>query len=560
MPKPFFQLIFSLVAALFTNAQSFKQGDGLVYPLSIKPRLNANFGEMRPNHFHMGLDLSTDAKENLPLRAPADGYIARIKIEEGGFGRAIYINHPNGTTTVYAHMNRFLPAVETYLEKKQYEQESWKIDLPVPSGLFNVKRGQLIGYSGNTGSSEGPHLHFELRDTKTEHCLNPLTNGISIADHTAPDPKQLAFYDYEKSVYEQHPVLVNLVKKGGIYIPARPIELPFEKVMVGIVANDRTDGVPNSNGIYQAVLMQGEQKIAGFTLENISYDFTRNQNGHIDYVHRFKGGSYIQLLHRPKFFQEQIYFSLPGKSFLLNANKYVQYEVQVLDAHQNKSVVSFRVKKNEAPIKQAMPGHPILHSKKNIYEKDGIRFEFPADALFDSFRMNVLSLAATNESEKSMSYQVQPQYIPLNNYFKLSIRSSSAFIDTSKVLIKKSFKNKTEVKKAVMDVNGFSAMFRELGSFQLVEDRLPPVLQFNIQQGAVVKKGDLLSITVSDNYKSIKSFDARCDGQWLMFKPSGSTYFYRADDHLPAGEHLLTVVVVDEAGNKIVSKLPFKRL
>ncbi|MEY3153491.1 MAG: hypothetical protein RLZZ333_2088 [Bacteroidota bacterium] len=110
MPKPFFQLIFSLVAALFTNAQSFKQGDGLVYPLSIKPRLNANFGEMRPNHFHMGLDLSTDAKENLPLRAPADGYIARIKIEEGGFGRAIYINHPNGTTTVYAHMNRFLRA------------------------------------------------------------------------------------------------------------------------------------------------------------------------------------------------------------------------------------------------------------------------------------------------------------------------------------------------------------------------------------------------------------------------------------------------------------------
>ena len=166
MRKSFFLNLLSIHAVLFTAAQSSQSKGSLTYPLLIKPKLNASFGEMRPNHFHMGLDLSTEAKENLPVQAPADGYIARIKIESGGFGRAIYVNHPNGTTTVYAHMNRFLPAVETYLEKKQYEQESWKIDLQVPVGLFKVKRGQVIGYSGNTGSSEGPHLHFELRDTK----------------------------------------------------------------------------------------------------------------------------------------------------------------------------------------------------------------------------------------------------------------------------------------------------------------------------------------------------------------------------------------------------------
>lgn len=126
MRKPLFFFISCLLAVLITAAQSTQRSSDLMYPLLIKPKLNASFGEMRPNHFHMGLDLSTEAKENLPVQAPADGYIARIKIESGGFGRAIYINHPNGTTTVYAHMNRFLPAVETYLEKNNTNKNHGK--------------------------------------------------------------------------------------------------------------------------------------------------------------------------------------------------------------------------------------------------------------------------------------------------------------------------------------------------------------------------------------------------------------------------------------------------
>jgi hypothetical protein len=560
MQKSFFLFSFNLIAVLFTIAQQSLSSSNLTYPLFIKPKLNASFGEMRPNHFHMGLDLSTEAKENLPVRAPADGYIARIKIEEGGFGRAIYINHPNGRTTVYAHMNRFLPAVETYIEKKQYEKETWKIDLQVPAGMFRVQNGQLIGYSGNTGSSEGPHLHFELRDTQTEHCLNPLSNGISIADHTAPEPKQLAFYDYEKSIYEQSPTLVALVKKGTVYLPVRPIELPFEKVMVGIVAMDRADASPNPNGIYQAMILQGAQRITGFTLENISYDFTRNQNGHIDYPHRFKGGNYIQMLHRPKFFQAHIYASHTGTSFLMNTQTNTSYEIEVLDVHKNKSLVSFSIRKSGLPVKQSLDGQLISHSKKNIYQKNGIKFEFPSDAFYDSFHMNVLFTAVSNPLEKSSSYQVQPHFIPVNNFFRVSIQSSNGVIDTSRLLIRKIFKNKSEVKKAVSDGFGFSAMFRELGTFQLIEDREPPVVRFNLQQGASIKKGQLLSIAVADNNKSIRSIEVRCDGKWLMFKPTGMQHTYRVDDHLPTGEHLLTAVVVDEAGNKTVAQLQFKRI
>ena len=142
-------------------------------PLDIPILLAGNFGECRPGHFHSGLDIKTQGKENLPVYAAADGYISRIKTDKGGFGHALYLTHPNGFTTLYAHLNDYAPFLQEHLREQQYRNKRWNLDLSFTPDQFPVNKGQQIAWSGNTGSSTAPHLHFEVRDSKTEHPLNP---------------------------------------------------------------------------------------------------------------------------------------------------------------------------------------------------------------------------------------------------------------------------------------------------------------------------------------------------------------------------------------------------
>lgn len=523
------------------------------YPLSVPPKLNANFGEMRPNHFHMGLDLNTLSRENLPVYAPADGFISRMKIETGGFGRAIYLDHPNGTTTLYAHMNRFIPTAEKYLEDQQYQQKTWKIDLTVPPNRFPVKKGQLIGYSGNTGASQGPHVHFEIRDTKTENCLNPLRFGLPPVDVTPPDLHRLVFYDRSKSLYEQTPHVYHLIKKGNSYTPSTPVELPFEQTFIAIQATDRVTGAPNANGIFRAILTKNDKPINGFELENISYDKTRYLNGHIDHAHRMRGGAYYQMMFPPKHFDLPIY---------QNETKYLDvpevsssYEIDVFDTEENKSTISFTLKQKagtrSSPI---FPGAQFLSGMVNVYEDDEVQFVFDEHAFYDDFHFNLQKYFANSSTELSSTIHAMPEFVPVQTYFSLRIKPNRniALIDPDRLVIRRQLRTRTEIKKAVLEKGWAAASFRELGSFQLLQDLIPPSISTTLRDGAGLVNGSRISFFVTDNLKEIQAFSVEVDGQWLLFKPSGSNFNYTVDQHFPEGEHLLTAVVKDEAGNETV--------
>ena len=259
MLRYFFIFHFLLCISHFTVAQVFPEKDYpsnyFRYPLAIPLKLNANFGEMRPNHFHMGLDLFTLRKENLPVYAPADGWISKIKIDPNGFGNAIYVSHPNGYTTLYAHMNTFPPGTAKAIKEEQYAKQSWKGDVDFEQDQFPVKKGQLIGYSGNTGASAGPHVHYEIRRTEDDACLNALLFH-KVYDITPPDIARLAVYDRNKSTYEQTPRTMGLVRAAGGYtVSGGTLTVNSSRISFALVATDRITGVPNNNGIFEAVVL-----------------------------------------------------------------------------------------------------------------------------------------------------------------------------------------------------------------------------------------------------------------------------------------------------------------
>ncbi|HTL08896.1 MAG TPA: M23 family metallopeptidase, partial [Chitinophagaceae bacterium] len=266
-------------------------------PLAIPISLAGNFGELRPNHYHMGFDLKTDHRENLPVYAAADGYIVRVKIEPAGFGRAIYIRHPNGYTTVYGHLNAFMPALDEWLKQQQYQQETWRIFPELSPALFPVKKGDFIAFSGNTGGSQGPHVHFEIRTSADDINLNPMLFHLPVADNTKPSISRLALYDRRLSVYEQSPRLIPIKKAGADYSTVAPlITVNTPKISFAISASDTHSGSANPNGIFEADLYDNGQAVIGFQMDKISYNTTRNLNAHIDYKTKANGGPYLQQL------------------------------------------------------------------------------------------------------------------------------------------------------------------------------------------------------------------------------------------------------------------------
>lgn len=286
-------------------------------PLLIPISLAANFGELRPNHYHMGLDIRTQKRENMPVVAAADGYIARVVIEPGGFGQAIYINHPNGYTTLYAHLNKFMPALAAYVEQQQYRLHSWAVSLKIPAGLFPVRKAEQIAFSGNTGGSQGPHLHFEIRTTADDTNLNPLLFGLPVPDNTAPVIQRLAIYDRTRSTYEQSPRILPVQKAGtGYALAGGVVTVSSPRISFAISAFDTQSGSTNPNGIFQAILYDNDQPMVGFQMDRISYEYTRNLNAHIDYRTRATGGPFLQHLSAlPGYTPPSIYRSFdPGRS------------------------------------------------------------------------------------------------------------------------------------------------------------------------------------------------------------------------------------------------------
>ena len=557
------------VYAQFLPAHNYPK-DYFAWPVVAKRSLSANFGELRPNHYHMGWDCRTDQKQNMQVLAAADGYIAKIRIEPSGFGRSIYINHPNGLTTLYAHLNDFFPELETYVKEQQYKLKSWKIFIDLPENLFPVKKEMFIAYSGNTGASQGPHMHFEIRDTKTDKVLNPSLFGFPIPDATAPDIVRLAVYNRMISTYEQTPKIYSLKKINGIYTPSPALIIAkTNKISFGISASDRFTGSANHNGIFESILFENENPVIGFQIDSISYDETRDLNAHIDYKLRSSGGPYIQHLSRLPGYLNSIYHPANADGVIsIDDDSIHSIRIEVKDADGNTSVIRFEVKRDpgfNAPAQidksaffQQNEFHPAFI---NVYENDNILFYFPENCLYDSIRFQFKEIA---QPIGYPVYQIHNAGIPMHGYFPILIKAATSLPD--KMVMHRFANGRHDYMKAEATSNGkekgwYKARFREFGNFQLMIDTIPPVINaIKFREGMNVSRSGRLAFTIVDNTEELLNFTATLDGKWLRFSnDKGRAFIYNFDEMCPPGEHELIISVEDCVGNRREKTYHFTR-
>lgn len=566
MLKPVLTSYFILLTSVLF-AQVFPEKDYpsnyFRYPLGIALKLNANFGEMRPNHFHMGLDLFTLRKENLPVYAPADGWISKIKVDPNGFGNAIYVSHPNGYTTLYAHMNTFPPGTAQAIKEAQYAKQSWKGDVEFEQDQFPVKRGQLIGYSGNTGASAGPHVHYEIRRTEDDACLNALLFH-KVYDVTPPDITKLAVYDRNKSTYEQTPRTMGLLRaSGGYTISGGTLTVNSSRVSFALVATDRITGVPNSNGIYEAVVYMDDEPVSGFQIDGVDYLQTRYLNAHIDYRIKTGGGSYFQHISPLPGDQLPIYFKKDDGLIHLNDTALHQIKIVVKDANNNASTLQFKIKRTETttPVANVQKDSRYMLPKQiNIFEMADVQMVSTEKSFYDAFRFNYNY--KTSAVAVSNVHVMHTPLIPVQDSMTFRIKPNKPLSETGtyRVIMIKTARGRTEIKRAKLSKGWYEARFREFGEFWLEVDEVPPTIAVTgVTDGSTLGAGAPITVTVADNKKEIRSFRAELDGQWLLFSGLGPVFRYRVDEYCPVGEHELKLVVEDEAGNTTQRFIKFSR-
>lgn len=537
------------------GAQTKVQDISLRSPMDIPLYISGNFGEFRSNHFHSGIDFKTQGVVGKPVYAVYDGYISRVLVSPWGFGKALYMTHPNGTTTVYGHIKAFSKEVEAYIREQQYKKESFSVDLILPPNLFPARKGELIALSGNEGSSGGPHLHFEVRDTETEETMDPvLFYKDKIKDTRAPHLQGLMVYPLEKGIVngkiQKQPIKLITAKSDKQTIAGK-IEA-WGEIGFAIKACDYMNETANIYGVKEVILTTDNEVIFHSKLNRYAFPETRYINSLTDYEEWKQ--------HRVSFLKS---FVDPGNKLrfidsknrgILKINEERTYRLSYLlrDAYGNSTTFSFEVegkKQNIPKIKKPEETEAFSWSGDNHFGAKGVRLFIPRGNLYTSFNFSY----SVNEDSNALSatHTLHNPLVPLHGYCELSIKLQQDTLENKKqygmVFINKGHRTWIggTYRKGWVDAN-----IRELGTYTLMQDTvLPKIIPVNPRQW-VSKQA--IAIRIADNLSGMDSYRGEIDGKFALFEFNGNRGLvtYKFDPkRLSRGKHTLTFKVTDACGN-----------
>ncbi len=563
-------LLFGIFVALaFTNTSSKYPTDYFRLPVDHTLRLSGTFGELRPNHFHAGLDIKPKSgrRQGQPLYAIADGVVSRIRVSAYGYGNAIYIDHPNGYTSVYGHLQRFPDKIAEYVKKKQYELKSFEVNLfPKADGL-DFKKGGVIGYLGTSGRSFGPHVHFEIRETTSEIPINPLLFGVEVKDNLPPFLEQLKVYNLNQDRETLSSEIFNTKKINAktYRISKDTIKVQSGRIGVALKAYDKLNGAPNWNGVYGIDLYQDDSLVFNFRAEAISFDESRYINAHLDYADWKKKRSYFNRCYRLPGNYLQAYPTEVNNGVLeLKVGQTSNIKLVAKDFKNNQTTLNFKVKReDESPEMDSEVFNYILpYNEASIINKGDLKLYFKDSTLYENLYAYIHTSYDSSASMLSDMHHIHKNTTPLHRYYDLKIRPTKTIPDSLKkrAYIADCTGNSVEYFGGEWDGGYLKTTLRTFGNFCILIDTLPPQI-IPTQFKSNMNKASRMSFKVKDDKSGLKSYNAYIDGEWILmeFDSKFNTIFHRFDGKIERGKHELLVSVVDGRGNETVFKSTFTR-
>ncbi|WP_423818848.1 M23 family metallopeptidase [Salinimicrobium sp. TIG7-5_MAKvit] len=532
-------------------------------PLQVPLALAGTFGELRSNHFHSGLDIKTQQREGLPVYASAEGYVSRINVSHYGYGKALYIQHPNGYTTVYGHLKNFSPEIEAYIKKLQYQNESYEVEVYPTASEIPVERGELIANSGNTGGSGGPHLHFEIRDGE-QRPMNPLMFGIELEDTRAPIVSALFVYPAGEEAH----VNGSATRQKLRLIPQQDGSFRAEKIDAcgeigfGITAVDQLNAAPNHNGVYKIESSANGEKLLQVNFEKFSFAETRHLNQLIDYGYYTQNNSRIQKLFVEPSNPLSIYSDVKNEGYLnVQDSLSYNYTIKVSDFAGNERIVHVPIEgKHRNDIKEdpsKITDFFVPASTGAQFESNGIDVYIPENSLYQDAYLDV-----SFEDEKvSLHEDVIPIHSNISIGFNVSKYKPE---DREQMFIARLNKwGNPQYSDTTKDGERFTTKTRTFGTYTLGRDvKAPTVTPVNFRDGQWISGNKDLKIKISDDLSGIKSYRATVNGKFILmeyeYKRNLLTHDF-ADGVVTDTENHLKLEVIDNVGNTTVFESTFFR-